>query len=397
MRGAWIIAAVLVVGGTAADPARAGVYNTSEPWPWPSPSHQFQLDEAAYRAAAVSEKDSLGARYRRRVEELEGEEARGTLSLEDRSNLGAYYIRLGKPDKAIRVLEPKAREGNFMLLTNLATAHELNGSADLAVRYQEQALAAWPTMHAGWDTVMLQFYRKAEQLQLKLLTLRQERSRQPEQAAHLQLDNLFPRVRFGGPGGKYEVGGISSAQAAEIPSDATSLVMQLLLWTPFDDGLHWLLGELLNASGDVIGAAAMMKMVVEKAPDALNPKWNVNIPDELRQHYKAVAVAAAAKEKLVQAVLGLSDPYLNQKLLCAVAPRGMGLGAGDLIQEATWPAIAIATQPPPPKAEAQTTPPASASTTWLPDWKQVGVGFVAGAVVALLLGFQIRQARLSKG
>ncbi|MFL5342281.1 MAG: hypothetical protein ACJ8F7_19210, partial [Gemmataceae bacterium] len=53
MRGAWIMAAALAVCGTAAVPARAGVYNTAEPWPSPGTFNKFQGQLATYRAAAV--------------------------------------------------------------------------------------------------------------------------------------------------------------------------------------------------------------------------------------------------------------------------------------------------------------------------------------------------------
>jgi tetratricopeptide (TPR) repeat protein len=416
MRGAWIIAAALVVGGAGAGPARAGVYFTSgtvvrqfanpdepdaqELWPWPGPFALFQQDLAGYRSAAAITESPLGKHYRRQVKELETDEARGTLSSEDRINLGAYYLRLGMNDKAVRLLEPKAREGNFLLLANLATAHQLSGALDLAVRYQEQALAAWPSVYAGWDKGMLNFYRKAEQYHLKLLTLRQEEAaRNAGRTGPLPFDNLFPRVRFVGPGAKFEVGGISPAQWGEVPPDATSLVMQMLLWTPFDDGLLWQLGELLNASGDVSGAAAVMKMVVEKPPDPKNPQWAVNVPDELRRHYQAVSAAAAARDKVMQGLQAAQDPYHDQKLLWALAPRGSGMaGGGEAALEASLTAIMLYGQPPPKKDEpAGATTAAPASTGWMPDWRALGVGFAAGAVVALLLGYQVRQARQAKG
>jgi hypothetical protein len=248
----------------------------------------------------------------------------------------------------------------------------------------------------------LNFYRKAEQYHLRLLTLRQDRSRQqPGGRNELQLDNLFPRVHFVGPGGKYEVGGMAPAQLAEVPPDATILVMQLLLWTPFDDGLLWLLGELLNASGDVVAAAEMMKAVVVKPPDQANPMWNTSVPDELRRHYELLAAAAAARERLDAAVLKFQqehpDVRLNPALLWAVAPRGTGVGVSDMVQVTTgW---AVATTPPspplsPPTDSAATAPPPS---VWMPNWRQIAVGFGAGAVVALLLGYQFRQLRLSRG
>jgi hypothetical protein len=407
MRGAWIIAAALIGGGAAAGPARAGVYNTAEPWPQPRPFPQFQQELAGYRAAAAMDKKnpapgSLGEHYIRRIEELEADEARGMLTLEGRINLGAYHIRRGQYNEAIAVLEKAQTSRNFMLRANLATAYELAGLPDRALLYRQLALSSWPASYPGWGTLQVNFYRKAEQFHLTLLQLRQEEARQQPTRRGLQLDKLFPRVQFVGPRGEYEAGGIAPAQWGEIPNDAGDLVMQLLLWVPFDDGLHWMLGELLNAGGDVIGAAAMMKPVVNK-PAQDPKKWEAGAPPELREHYRVVAEAAAIKEKYYQEVL--NNPYLPVELLHALTPRGQGVGVSDLVQEGAW----LATGMGAPNRHAQgsgngAAPPSApggpAATTdakgWLPDWRALAVGFAAGAVVVWLLGHQVRQARKAK-
>jgi hypothetical protein len=412
MRGAWIIAAALFVGALTPGTARAGVYFTTgtvvrdfakaddpdaqELWPLPSSFNQFHQDLAAYRAAAVDGPNH--ARYLRRVKELETKEAEGTLSLDDRINLGAYYIRLGEYQKAIRVLEAKAQESrHFMLRANLATAYELaGGMGDRALAYRQLALSSWPASYPGWDSMQLNFYRKAEQYHLTLLQLREEEARRQSKRNRLQLDNLFPRVQFVGASGEYEAGGIAPAQWTEVPGDATSLVMQLLLWLPFDDPLHWLLGELLNANGDVVGAAAIMKEVVNKAQDPA--KWDAAAPPELREHYRIVSAAASSKENYFKGLY--NDPFLHLELLAAVAPRPGGMGAGDLLREASWPALAIASdeqtrrtraagRPADSQAATDAAPPTSSS--WVPNWRQLGVGFGAGVVVTLLLGMQLRQ------
>ncbi len=411
MRGAWVIAAALVVG-TAAGPARAGVYNTAEPWPQPRPFKQFAQELAGYRAAAVSkDPGSLGEHYERRAKELEADDARGMLSLEDRINLGAYYIRLGKYTEAIAVLEKAQGSRHFMLRANLATAYELAGVPDRALLYRQLALSSWPASYPGWDTLQINFYRKAEQEQLALLQLRQEEARQQPTRTGIQLDKLFPRVQFVGPTGQYEAGRIAPAQWCEIPNDAGGLVMQMLLWSPFDARLEWLLGELLNANGEVAAAEAMMNMVmaVGSAPGVPAPpggkpqiggpiKWEVAAPPELREHYRIVSEAAAARQKGTEAVMATNDHYFNLKLLCAVAPRGMGLGAGDLVGEAAWPAVVVASEPASPKASpAPVDGKTLSSAGWLPDWRTLAVGFAAGGLVVWLLGYQIRQARAAKG
>jgi hypothetical protein len=404
MRGAWVVAAVLAVGGVVVGPARAGVYNTAEPWPQPRPFKQFQLEWAGYRAAAIpptkeTPEQSPAVQYRRRVAELEAREQRGILSLDDRINLGAYYVRLQEPQKAIRLLEGPARQmRQFMLLANLASAYEQAGMLERALDYRGMALSAWPAMYPGWDTFQVNFYRKAEKYQLTLVQLRLEEARTvpPAERAELRLDNLFPRVRFVGAGGKYEAGGIAAAQWGELPNDATSVVEQMVLWSPFDERLLWLLGELLNANGDVGGSAELLKTLVNRQATSASPadaavKWSSPAPPELREHYHIVAAEATAREKLGQALVTLNDPYLNLKLLCAVAPRGLGLGAGDLMQEASWDAIAIASAPATQAGPAPAPARSAATETWVPNWRQLAVGFGAGAVVALLLGMQVRQ------
>jgi hypothetical protein len=427
MRGAWIVAAALAVGALLPPTARAGVYFTTgthvrafakaddpdaqELWPLPSAFSQFRQDLADYRAAAVVGPNH--ERYLRRVKELEEKESQGTLSLDDRINLGAYYIRLQQPQKAIRVLEAKARESrHFLLRANLATAYEMAGGLDDRARdYRQLALASWPATYAAWDGAQLNFYRKAEQYHLTLLQLRQQSARARTGRSRLQLDNLFPRVQFVGPGGEYEAGTIAPAQWADIPADAIDVVMQLLLWMPFDDPLHWQLGELLNARGDVSGAAAMMKEVLNKSQDPA--KWDAAAPPELREHYRVVAAAAAAREKYyAPEVVSARDPFILLKLRAALAPRGTGLGAGDLLQEATWPVLVIATEELAQRQARDTkrtpdantkaaakdaTSSASAPPSWQPNWRQLGVGFGAGALVALLLVMQLRQAGRPKG
>ncbi len=298
-----------------------------------------------------------------------------------------------------------------MLLANLATAYEMAGGMnERALDYRQQALAAWPARYAGWDTNLLRIYRKAEQYHLTLLKLRDEEARLQAGRTRMQLDPLFPRVHFVGPSGHYEPGTIAAGQWAEVPFDANLIVMQLLLWLPFDDRLHWLLGELLNASGNVTGAAAMMKEVVNKQQDP--SKWDAAAPPELREHYRIVAAEAAVREKLVPLQLDLekNHSYVFNALLAALAPRGTGLGAGDLIQEASWPAMIIHSEEKrlanerrrntqasadPGPATPSTSP--STSQSWVPNWRQLGVGFGAGVLVALLLSMQMRQLGRAKG
>jgi hypothetical protein len=443
MRAACIVPAALVAWALLTALARAGVYNTAEPWPQPRPFEQFQIEWAGYRLAPVDREnrvagavwlvtaeacpqapgvplrlllavhtqttygllsqDSPGLKYLRRIAELEARERQGLLSPEQRINLGAYYIRMQDSRNAIRVLEAAGPgQRHFMLLANLAAAYEQASIPERAVTYRQLALSAWPTMYPGWDSFQLNFYRKAEKLQLALAQLRQEEARAQPNRGGLRLDNLFPRVQFVGPDGKYEVGGIAPAQWGELPSDATPLLEQLVLWSPFDERLQWLLAEVLNANGNPVAAAIMLKPLVNKQQDPA--RWSSVAPPELREHYRAIAPCAEFWEAYNNQPR--RDPTLFAQVLCALAPRTGGLGGADLIREAGWPAWAMTYGgPTSPAGDARAgggtaaavdAAPSSAAS-WVPNWRQLGVGFGAGALVTLLLGMQLKQAGRPKG
>jgi hypothetical protein len=159
----------------------------------------------------------------------------------------------------------------------------------------------------------------------------------------------------------------------------------------------------------------MMKEVVNRQQDA--SKWDAAAPPELREHYRIVGAEAAAREQVLPMMMSAKgkNSYVELMMLAALAPRGLGLGAGDLMQEAAWPAAVIGTeehlkrQAEDRKRLAQaaegsspldrTTPgtPLAGSESWVPNWRQLGVGFGAGVLVTLLLSLQMRQLGKTKG
>jgi hypothetical protein len=99
------------------------------------------------------------------------------------------------------------------------------------------------------------------------------------------VDELFP-VKFVGPGGQFEPGTIADAERAKLPADATAVVQQLLLWTPADTRLYWLLGELYNAKGDLAAADSIFEQCV----------WSRRYDNPaLREHRRLVKEALAAQ------------------------------------------------------------------------------------------------------
>jgi hypothetical protein len=167
----------------------------------------------------------------------------------------------------------------------------------------------------------------------------------------------------------------------------------LVLWLPFDDRLYWLLGEMLNAEGNIESAAAVM--------DELVNARRFSTARELVDHRRVVVQAWRQLQPAATVLNGIEGASVKEQLLWAVAPRPgpMMAGAGGAFSEMGW-AVALdhlsrngaypapASSPTVP-SKTSTSPAPSA----LPDWRTLVVGMVVGAVLALLFSFQWRQAR----
>jgi tetratricopeptide (TPR) repeat protein len=310
-------------------------------------------------------------------------EAKGDdLTTLDRVDLGACYLRLRRYEDARRVLEKGDRK-HFLILANLASAYHGLDLISRAIAFQEQALAAWPSVWAGWTGEKVRFYRMAERYYLKLLRLRErDQPREGGRPAAVQtVDALFPRVRFVGPDGRYQAGELAPAHADELPPYAYTVVLQLVLWQPFDDRLYWLLGELLNAGGEVDIASGIL--------DELVSSRGLSGWGELVAHRRVLMRSARARAAL------RSNLDVWNSLSAALMFRGQLLPpvAGPVAYEAVlWqprlmpsrgdqvlPVESSAAAPPGPR--------------WALDWRQLAVGFGAGLAVALLGGLQWREWR----
>jgi tetratricopeptide (TPR) repeat protein len=197
-----------------------------------------------------------------RCGELEPRVRAGTASIEDIVNLGAYRLRLGQIPEAAEILtQAVSRDrNNFMALANLGTAFELDGRIDRALDCLQQLKEVWPAAWPGFTPAQLAWYRRAEGYQFSLLrarALHAARDRAQERGVP-GLDDLFG-VRFVDEGGAYAPGSVSASERAKLPPDALAVVQQLLIWMPADTRLYWLLAELMNANGDIAGAASIME------------------------------------------------------------------------------------------------------------------------------------------
>jgi tetratricopeptide (TPR) repeat protein len=273
------------------EPAVAG--KTVTPLPF-EPLFRLALD-----TQTITNKDRR-QRYLQRADELRKKVEADPDNVTDRVSLSAYLLRLGQPEdvsQAIQLLEGLARgagRNNFMVAANLATAYLLTRDLQRADDYLQQALSIWPREWPGLSKEQLAWYKEVETAQLKLIRVRRR-----ELLAHggkdqpiENVDDLFG-VKFGDSavvpalggstvgllaaplapapvlaasavvpgrtdGANYEAGTIAAAAKEKLPKNALAIVQQLLLWMPNDGRLYWLLGELLNAQGDINNAKTVL-------------------------------------------------------------------------------------------------------------------------------------------
>lgn len=232
-------------------PAQAGVYYSNEviaelPAQW----RGFLLDHRSLRALAVPPQlglppSPLATEYQRA---LAGLEKKTPLSADEQADLGALYLRLGKPARAVEVLRLAQRQhpAHFRIAANLGTAWQLHGDLDQSAEALSHAVRLAPKN-----------LRAAEELHLKLVRAR----RRPTDRQ--SLDDLLG-VRWVGPSGQWQVGQMAPAEREKLPTEALALVQRLALALPADGRLLWQLGELANATGDVRSAAAIFEGLVSE-------------------------------------------------------------------------------------------------------------------------------------
>lgn len=229
-------------------PLRAGLYYSGETFAeLPSQWRGFLLDQRSLRSAAVKPSAAAAGPIRKqyeaeaaRLSKLAGQRA---LNADEAADLGALYVRLGEPARAVEVLRSAQSQHpkDFHLLANLGTAWQMQGDLRQAAACLEQAVRLAPAK-----------LRPAEQLHLKLIRLRAAEPREAQ-----GLDDLFG-IRYIGPSGAFEAGRLAEEQRRRLPAEAAALLQQLALWLPADGRLLWQLAEVAGANGDAATAAAML-------------------------------------------------------------------------------------------------------------------------------------------
>ena len=231
--------------------ALAGLHYSGEEFAeLPSRPAGFLVDHRALRAAGYERPDGLPSPLRddylaaaARLEKLAKTRA---LTADEAADLGAVYVRLGQPTKAVAVLAPAARKfpEHFRIAANAGTAFQLTGDLDRAATMLEEAVRLAPAK-----------LKPFERAHLKLVKLRLKEGKAAN--APKSVDDLFG-VAFVGESGKPEAGKLAGAERKKLPDNAAAVVQQLMLWLPADARLLWLFGEVCNAYGDVRSAAAAL-------------------------------------------------------------------------------------------------------------------------------------------
>ena len=304
MRGTLIVAAA-VAWGLIAGTARAGLYDLnqlgktairlpSQSKPLPFSSFRDELNEL-FTIGIPQPVSPARARHLERARELTAHIR--SASVNDLVSLGAEYVRLGQTGEAVDVLTRATAldRRNFMAYANLGSAHQLEGRWPRAIDALQQAKENWPSQFHGWTTAQLAWFRRVEEYHLKLVRLRAREAfgrSNPPAGAGESLDDVFG-VRFIGANGEFQAGRMSPEEKKKLPSDAVGIVQQLLLWFPADSRLYWLLGELLNAQGDISSAATVFDECV----------WTRRYdPPLLRSHRQIIQQANAAQAPMLGAL-----------------------------------------------------------------------------------------------
>ena len=254
-------------------PCRAGLYYSGETIAdLPSQWRGFLLDQRALRLAGIKPAagrpaSPLRAKYEEALLRLQKEAAGRPLSADESADLGALYVRLGEPAKAVASLREaqRAHPKHFRIVANLATAWQLEGDLNQAAACLRDAIRLAPGK-----------LQRAEELQLRLV----EGRRLQKNAEGL--DDLFG-VRFVGDGGQFEPGQLAAVERKKLPADALAQAQLLALWLPADGRLLWLLAEMANLQGDIQTAAALF--------DGCVGEFNLKAP-LLRSHRQLVRAAA---------------------------------------------------------------------------------------------------------
>jgi tetratricopeptide (TPR) repeat protein len=379
-------------------PLPAGVYNLAEIHP-PLALEDARSYYLRIRSASVPVKDkdkidpySFKGQIVRQAEALEQLRGEDRLSTIDRINLAGCYLRLGGDNniaKARRLLV-SGEPNHFLIQSNLAAAYFMSGELGMAVRHQQKALALWPEVFVACSDKQLRFFRECERYLLKLYQLRAKEAVRGSTRGEVDLDALFPGLRFVGPSGEYEAGELSIAMRDLLPENAFNIVFQINTWFPDDPRLYWLLGEMLNASG-----------AIDQAHDIFFELVEGSMGGTFKDLFKHRRVLMDAKP----IYLAFRDPekrgVLLSELLMIGKPPMASSPMSDAVYLASSSAMALfaveAAKEPIPGLGGAGDPQALMGGITQPtavfNFRHIAIGFLFGFIVALLCAMQWQEWR----
>ena len=256
--------------------ANAGIYTTAEPTPFRVEANrgtelpyvpQFKsfLDD---RLNAVNPalpdlldgKATFRGAAKLRIEQRGKNTSR--LPVADQVALAADFIRIGHTAEAVNLLEARTRDRipDYLALVTLAHAHAARGEWSEAIRVHGLAIldAEPPSLLPGATAEQTRWLVKLERdYYARWLRLRHQESLLREPPEEQNVYSLFPAksdatsLKFVNEAGQYEPGNLAAVEKAKLPVDAIAIVQQLLLWSPDDTRMLWLLAEIYTANGQL--------------------------------------------------------------------------------------------------------------------------------------------------
>jgi tetratricopeptide (TPR) repeat protein len=394
----------------AVGPARAGVYSTREP-KWEVSRDYFRKFQeqslTPLKQLASPQAEQPWQKYldlaATALLVAKDPPARGqpdTLKPEERLDLATCLLRIrypGKqmPEKAIAILNAAndRDKDNFLVMSTLGTANQVTGEYQRADVWLTEGLRYWAkpfdqlspkhkaflTETMKWNAADFAWFGKCEKFQRDLVRFRmRELKKGPLTFAKAleRLDPLFPdqTLRFVGESGKFEPGKIAKAEADKLPPDAIEVVEQLLIWMPDDLRLYWLLGELLNARGDVENAKIVFMEFLGKFSQMpeFQGMWSID-PKSGQPIVTPMALLPKFVERYPE-VGGHLQALLN------FVPPPPNVGEADVA-----PKTSGTPKPIDPKKDG----PVVASMKV--DWQALSVGLGGGMLVGFLLAWRLRD------
>ncbi len=271
----------------------------------------------------------LGKRILAKVTDLERRKAR--LRAEEWTQLGGFEYRLAKWEDAMSAFQQAGRldRRNFEVASNLAMVSFVQGQYADAWTKLDTAKSLQPNELPGFTHDETAWCYKVDALLQKIIRARMAEKRSGIPANQMPPDNPFG-VEFVGESGSYEAGKLAQVQQLKLPEEAIAIVQQLLLWTPSDARLYWLLAELYNASGDLASASRILNECVDARryqPDLLREHRRI-IQEELARQQQE---EAKLREQQLQQQKASEDQQARDKVYSRKIMIGVGVAGAAII------------------------------------------------------------------